>query len=345
MAEMVKSVIVGEAVSRIISGIAPTSKDKDKADEEASGGGGLERLEMAHIKMELSREEDQAEQVVRKSLFPRRMAHATKVFISSFVGRDNDHCSAGSATAAVVRRFERLVDGADEFIRSVPILPHRANQFPGAWVGGLSILHCHTSLSEYKNLPGSTVFAGHDDNSSLENSQPLKLGILLMPHASLEEPKSVGSTVEVVDTENRHHLTHVNVHLDQLDEMMMPKVIDYLHLNAEAMSYQWTDYHNCVAAMVSWGDGSSSSKGFGGDSLGRDELLVNFVEWVDLELAESLKDIIVKAFENEVVKEQPKFAPKAQNEHAFIQVKAELELKKFLDGTIINSHKVMRMKL
>ena len=49
------------------------------------------------------------------------MAHATKVFISSFVGSDNDHRSAGSASAAIVRRFERLADGADEFIRYVQI--------------------------------------------------------------------------------------------------------------------------------------------------------------------------------------------------------------------------------
>ena len=33
---------------------------------------------------------------------------------------------------------------------------------------------------------------------------------------------------------------------------------------------QWTDYHNCVTAMVSWGDGSDSSEGFGSDLLGRD---------------------------------------------------------------------------
>ena len=46
-----------------------------------------------------------------------------------------------------------------------------------------------------------------------------------------------------------------------------------------------------------------------------------------------------------VVKEQPKLAPKAQNEQAFIQVKAELEQKKFHDGTTINFHKVMRIKL
>ncbi|XBI32277.1 hypothetical protein VPH35_055748 [Triticum aestivum] len=434
MAEMVKSVIVGEAVSRIISVIAPTCKNEDKADEEAAGDGGLERLEMARIKMEaavqtsnkwlitdtsllrwrkklkrtaqdcddvarrcklLSREEGEAHQVVKKSSFPRRMAHATRV-----------------ATAAAVRRFERLADGADEFIRYVQLggtprqnlffdpligqifmgkmimyqLLHPQGQYhyfrirpinfqehgmeaflsfiykdckvpknsfclgvmlhlsestdiigtivkclrvmtphfksttdfvikeithlpmqdfsyiahkkhlahvDGAlteWFrpdplccqgfehGGVPSCHSscngsgnklkfssifpepvcqvflqhHISLSEYKNLPGSTVLGGHDDKSSLENCEPLKLGILFMPHDSLEDPKSLGSTIEVIDRENRHHLTHVNVHLDQLDEMMMPKAIDYLHHNTEAMSYQvcWRFNHGSAHVCV-----------------------------------------------------------------------------------------------
>ncbi|KAF7033084.1 hypothetical protein CFC21_044210 [Triticum aestivum] len=426
MAEMVKSVIIGEAVSRIISGIAPTSKDEDKADEEASGGGGLERLEMARIKMEAAIQTSNKWQITDTSLLRWRKKLKRTAQDCDDVARrcrqlsreedeadwrsrcDNDHRSAGSASAAIVRRFERLADGADEFIRYVqiggtprqnlffnPLIRHlftgkmiayqllrpggqyqyfrigpinfqergleaflsfmyedckvpkysfclgvmlrlsESTDIIGTVVKCLRVMtphfnsmtdvvikeithlpmqdfshvahekhwvhvhrtltewfrpdplccqgfehdivpschsgsdisngsgnklkfssifpepvcqvffQCHTSLSEYKNLPGSTVFAGHDDNSSLENSQPLKLGILLMPHASLEDPKSVGSTIEVIDTENRRHLTHVNVHLNQLDEMMMPKAIDYLHLNAEAMSYQvcWRSNH------------------------------------------------------------------------------------------------------
>ena len=83
-------------------------------------------------------EEDEVEQVVRKSAFPRWMTHANKVFISSFVGRNNDHRSAGSASAAIVRRFERLADGADEFIRYVQIggTPHQ-NMFFDPLIGHL----------------------------------------------------------------------------------------------------------------------------------------------------------------------------------------------------------------
>ncbi|XBI32263.1 hypothetical protein VPH35_055735 [Triticum aestivum] len=163
---MVKSAIVGEGVSWIFSSIAATRQTKDKPDLEATRSGGLERLEMARIKMEaalqtsnkwqitdtsllhwrkklkcaaqdcddaahrcrqLSREEDEAEQVVRKSSFPRRVAHATKAFISSRVGCNNDHSSAGSATAAAIRRFEWYAEGAGEFIRYMQLggTPHQ----------------------------------------------------------------------------------------------------------------------------------------------------------------------------------------------------------------------------
>ncbi|VAH69019.1 unnamed protein product [Triticum turgidum subsp. durum] len=323
MAEIVKSVIVGEAVSRIISGIAPTSKRPDRSVEEAAGGYGLERLEMARIKMEaalhtsdkwqitstsllhwrkklkraaqdcddvarrcrqLFREEEEAEQVVRQSSFPRQMAHATKVFISSLVGHDNDHCSANSTTAAAVRRFDKLADGASEFMSFVQlggtpwfrpdplccqgyehdVVPSchissdnaRGNKlkfssiFPEPACG--VFLWRHISVSEYSDLPGSTVVVAHDDTSSLENSPSLKLGIMFLPHDSLEDPKSDGSAIEVIDTESSHHLTYVTLPLDQLDKMLIPKATEYLRHNVKAMMYQvcWRSNHGSAHLCV-----------------------------------------------------------------------------------------------
>uniref|UniRef100_M8CBU0 Uncharacterized protein n=1 Tax=Aegilops tauschii TaxID=37682 RepID=M8CBU0_AEGTA len=74
---------------------------------------------VAHKCRQISLEEDKSEQVIRQSSFPRRIAHAAKAFISSFVSRDNDHCSA--VTITTVRRFERLADGAAEFVRFVQL--------------------------------------------------------------------------------------------------------------------------------------------------------------------------------------------------------------------------------
>ncbi|XBI32276.1 hypothetical protein VPH35_055747 [Triticum aestivum] len=137
MAEIIKSAIIGETVSQIFSSIT-NRKDDDKSDE-ATGGGGLERLEMAHIKMEdaiemsdnwqitdvslihwrkklkraaqdcndlvrrcweLSLEQDEAEQVPGKSSFATRLAHATKEFVSSFIACEGDHCSGSIAAAS-----------------------------------------------------------------------------------------------------------------------------------------------------------------------------------------------------------------------------------------------------
>ncbi|KQK11499.1 hypothetical protein BRADI_2g60540v3 [Brachypodium distachyon] len=79
----------------------------------------------------LSEEEDEKEHLGRQSSFPRRIAHATSALVSSFVGsnNNNDHCSAGHNVIAAVRKFERLADGASEFMRFVhlggmPRWPH-----------------------------------------------------------------------------------------------------------------------------------------------------------------------------------------------------------------------------
>ena len=56
------------------------------------------------------------------------------------------------------------------------------------------------SVSEYNNLMmRSTAAIGNADTSTcLENFPPLKLGILFMPHNSLEDPESSieGSAIE-----------------------------------------------------------------------------------------------------------------------------------------------------
>lgn len=100
----------------------------------------------------------------------------------------------------------------------------------------------------------STAATGNADTStSLENFPPLKLGILFMPHHSLEDPESTseGSAIEAIDGE-KQHLTHLNVHPDQLDEMLLPKAIDYLYHNKEATNYQicWTSNHGSAHLYV-----------------------------------------------------------------------------------------------
>ncbi|RCV09304.1 hypothetical protein SEVIR_2G021700v4 [Setaria viridis] len=148
MAGMVTSAIAGETVNRIISALV--GGDDDKSTEN------MERLEMAHIKMEsvlhvsdkwqitggpllrwqrkLKRaacecddalqsckqrviEEREIRRLVSQSSFPKRIAYATKSFVSSIVGSSNDE--SRSSSTDVVRRFERFADGANEFLKFV----------------------------------------------------------------------------------------------------------------------------------------------------------------------------------------------------------------------------------
>ncbi|KQK11485.1 uncharacterized protein LOC104583378 isoform X2 [Brachypodium distachyon] len=111
-------------------------------------------------------------------------------------------------------------------------------------------LQCYISPFEYGNLHGS---AARYDSSSLENYPLLKLDILLMPHDSLEEPKSTGDgfVIEAINGEMQH-LTHLNVHPNQLDEMLLPKATDYLYHNTAATTYEisWRSNHGSAHLCV-----------------------------------------------------------------------------------------------
>jgi len=155
MAEMVGSAVVQGAVSQILSDLIDRHEGKEKSKDNEN----LERLEMAHIKLEAALEtsekwqitdasllrwrknlkraaqecddvlhkcknrileEEKMEQEVSSSAFPKRIAHATKSFISSTFGI-NDQLSR-----SIVRRFEWYADGASDFLRFIELgcTPH-----------------------------------------------------------------------------------------------------------------------------------------------------------------------------------------------------------------------------
>ena len=152
MAKIVCSAIVEETVSQILSGLV----QKYEVKEESNSSRNLERLEMAHIKMEsvlhvtdkwqitgvpllrwrsklkraaqecgdtLQRckqrviEEQEIRQRVSQLSYPKRIAYATKSFISSITRSSNDE--SRSSSTDVVQRFERFADGANEFLKFV----------------------------------------------------------------------------------------------------------------------------------------------------------------------------------------------------------------------------------
>ncbi|KAF0908287.1 hypothetical protein E2562_024702 [Oryza meyeriana var. granulata] len=147
MGEIVSSAVIHETVNKIISGLIDKYEQKSSAEEQ------MERLEMAQIKLEIAletsdkwqitggpllrwqkklkraaeecdntlrkcrqrvQEEEEVEQPLRNSSFPRRIAHATKSMISSIF-----HGNIDEPTRSAVRRFEWFADGANDFLKTV----------------------------------------------------------------------------------------------------------------------------------------------------------------------------------------------------------------------------------
>jgi len=161
MAESVSAAIVQETVSQILSGLVQKYEEK----EESNANRNLERLEMAHIRMEAALEtsdkwqitdasllrwrkklkrasqecddtlhkskqrileEEQMKREVKNSSLPNRIVHATKSFVSSILNRNNNEL--GRFTA---QRFEWYAEGASEFVRFIELggTPHHHMSF------------------------------------------------------------------------------------------------------------------------------------------------------------------------------------------------------------------------
>jgi len=149
MAESVSAAIVQETVSQILSGLVQKYEEK----EESNANRNLERLEMAHVRLEAALEtsdkwqitdasllhwrrklkraahecgdtlhkskqrileREQMKREVKNSSLPNRIVHATKSFVSSVLDRNNNEL-----TRSIAQRFEWYAAGASEFLRFV----------------------------------------------------------------------------------------------------------------------------------------------------------------------------------------------------------------------------------
>ncbi|CAL5034552.1 unnamed protein product [Urochloa decumbens] len=152
MAQIISSVVIQETVSKILSGL--TQKHRE-GEEESNAYRNLERLEMAHFRLEAALEtsdkwqithssllrwrrklrhaaqecdetlhkckkrileEEQMEHEVRNSSLPNRIVHTTKSFVSSVFNHDKREL-----TRSVVQRFEWFADCATEFFRFIEL--------------------------------------------------------------------------------------------------------------------------------------------------------------------------------------------------------------------------------
>ncbi|PAN09337.1 hypothetical protein PAHAL_2G014500 [Panicum hallii] len=151
MAELVSTAIVQETVSQILSGIVQKYEEK----EESNVNRNMERLEMAHIRLEAALEtsekwqitdasllrwrrklkraaqecddtlhkckqrileDEQMEREVKNSSLPNRIVHVTKSFVFSVLNWSNNKLSR-----SIAQRYEWYADGASEFLRFIEL--------------------------------------------------------------------------------------------------------------------------------------------------------------------------------------------------------------------------------
>nr|TKW02175.1 hypothetical protein SEVIR_8G228600v2 [Setaria viridis] len=85
---------------------------------------------------------------------------------------------------------------------------------------------------------------------SLQDYPYLKAGIAFSPHGSLEDmlPATRSSEITAIVRKEQYFL-HTDITVEQLEETMLPKAIDYFRQNAEAMVYQMRKFKHGFALI------------------------------------------------------------------------------------------------
>ncbi|RCV39360.1 hypothetical protein SETIT_8G217600v2 [Setaria italica] len=90
----------------------------------------------------------------------------------------------------------------------------------------------------------------YKDLISLQDYPYLKAGFAFSPHGSLEDilPANRSSEIAAIVRKEQHFL-HTDITVEQLEETMLPKAIDYFRQNAEAMVYQMRKFKHGFALI------------------------------------------------------------------------------------------------
>ncbi|RCV09902.1 hypothetical protein SETIT_2G067200v2 [Setaria italica] len=110
-------------------------------------------------------------------------------------------------------------------------------------------LCCHVSLPMYRKQKTSLS----EDLISLQDYPYLKAGIAFSPHGSLDDMLLGNRSSEIAAiVRKEQHFLHTDITLEQLEEIMLPKAIDYFRQNAEAKVYQmiWKSKHGFALIQV-----------------------------------------------------------------------------------------------
>ncbi|KAG2631354.1 hypothetical protein PVAP13_2NG189200, partial [Panicum virgatum] len=136
---------------------------------------------------------------------------------------------------------------------------HEVRRFGNLYMAGLSevllepvisfYLNCQVSMSVYSKQKTSLS----EDIISTQEYPYLKAGISFAPHVSLGDmlPANRSSEIALIVHKEQHCL-HTDITLEQLEDIMLPKAIDYFHQNAEATVCKmlWKSKHGYALIQV-----------------------------------------------------------------------------------------------
>jgi hypothetical protein len=110
-------------------------------------------------------------------------------------------------------------------------------------------LHCQVSLPVSIKQKNSLS----EEQISLQDYPYLKAGISFSPHGSLEGMLRANRSSEIAAIVcKEQHFLYSGITLEQLEEIVLPKAIDYFCQNVEAMVYQmiWKSNHGFALIQV-----------------------------------------------------------------------------------------------
>jgi hypothetical protein len=111
-------------------------------------------------------------------------------------------------------------------------------------------LQCHISLSMYNKQKRISMY---ENSICLQDSPFLKAGIVFAPHGSSEHILHGNKTSSVVAVVDREQICqHTDIPFERVEEIMLPKAIDYFCQNSEASVYQmiWMSEHGSALLQV-----------------------------------------------------------------------------------------------
>jgi hypothetical protein len=111
-------------------------------------------------------------------------------------------------------------------------------------------LQCHISLSMYNKQKRISMY---ENSICLQDSPFLKAGIVFAPHGSSEHILHGNKTCSVVAVVDREQICqHTDIPFERVEEIMLPKAIDYFCQNSEASVYQmiWMSEHGSALLQV-----------------------------------------------------------------------------------------------